>query len=325
MRFTDYLSKNEPIALKVLSGAFSGGRVPHAFLLAGEPGLPLKEAAYFIAESLVCEHPSPLADESCRNCERIRKGNYADFLFLDGSVSSIKKEDVQAVLGDFSRTPVEARGVMVYVIHLVENMTPEAVNSLLKFLEEPPSGCYAILTSENVGRVLPTIVSRSETIRFIKAPYEEVVHEAVSLGVEAKDACLLALSLNSGELVKEEAESEAWPERKKLYEEAMGDFAREKDEGLYRFEKIVVPAFAKKEDARALLLVLSSLLRDALLAKEGVAPRLSAYATMINAIGRERKHLSASLQKALEARSELDLNMAPALVLSCLARAVYED
>ena len=79
------------------------------------------------------------------------------------------------------------------------------------------------------------------------------------------------------------------------------------------------------EHARALLLVLSSLLRDALLAKEGVAPRLSAYATMIDAIGRERKHLSASLQKALEARSELDLNMAPALVLSCLARAVYED
>ena len=77
MRFIDYLRKTQPIALKVLTGAFSSGRLAHAYLLAGEPGLPLKEAAYFLAESFLCEHPAPLACESCKATSRKRRSNAA--------------------------------------------------------------------------------------------------------------------------------------------------------------------------------------------------------------------------------------------------------
>ena len=325
MRFIDYLRKTQPIALKVLTGAFSSGRLAHAYLLAGEPGLPLKEAAYFLAESFLCERPAPLACESCKTCERVRRGGYADFLFVDGSLSSIKKETIQAVMGDFSKTPLERRGIMVYVIHLVENMTVEAVNSLLKFLEEPPKGCYAILTSENLARVLPTIISRSETIRFVKAPYDDVVKDAVSLGVKEDDAALMALFLNDGELIKEAVAENDYLEKKALYEEAMTDIGREKGEGLYRFEKVLLSPFAKKEDARRLLILIAAVLKDAALLQEGMEPKMAPYAKIIKLIGENRYHLPASLREALLARSELDMNMAPNLVIDHLARFIYKD
>ena len=41
---------------------------------------------------------------------------------------------------------------------------PEAMNTLLKTLEEPVPGIYAILTCENMNRVLPTIISRCMVI-----------------------------------------------------------------------------------------------------------------------------------------------------------------
>ena len=37
-------------------------------------------------------------------------------------------------------------------MHNVENMTTEAINALLKFLEEPSPNVYAFLTTTNAGR-----------------------------------------------------------------------------------------------------------------------------------------------------------------------------
>mgnify|MGYP002233092403 CR=1 FL=1 len=46
----------------------------------------------------------------------------------------------------------------------IENSTVEAMNSLLKVLEEPIAGVYAIFTCQNLNRVLPTIQSRCQVI-----------------------------------------------------------------------------------------------------------------------------------------------------------------
>ena len=45
-------------------------------------------------------------------------------------------------------------------------MNASAANSLLKFLEEPPGDFLAILETEAVGRILPTIQSRCQTLHF---------------------------------------------------------------------------------------------------------------------------------------------------------------
>ena len=52
---------------------------------------------------------------------------------------------------------------------------------------------------------------------------------------------------------------------------------------------------------------------------------MAPYAKIIKLIGENRYHLPASLREALLARSELDMNMAPNLVIDHLARFIYKD
>ena len=48
----------------------------------------------------------------------------------------------------------------MYVIEDVDKSSPQAMNSFLKFLEEPESNIVAILTTSNINKVLETIKSR---------------------------------------------------------------------------------------------------------------------------------------------------------------------
>ena len=51
------------------------------------------------------------------------------------------------------------------IIH-ADRMTVNAANSLLKFLEEPFQQTFAILVTEQIQRILPTIFSRCQSLSF---------------------------------------------------------------------------------------------------------------------------------------------------------------
>jgi DNA polymerase-3 subunit delta' len=82
---------------------------------------------------------------------------------INGYTDNIKKEDILNVINQFAKTTVEARGIKIYVIYGIEYASSQAVNSLLKFLEEPPANTYAILTTRAINLLLPTIRSRCQT------------------------------------------------------------------------------------------------------------------------------------------------------------------
>ncbi len=58
----------------------------------------------------------------------------------------------------------------VFLIPNAEQMTPQATNSLLKLLEEPPTGWVFILTSGDSSLLLPTLLSRCQVIRLRPFP-----------------------------------------------------------------------------------------------------------------------------------------------------------
>jgi DNA polymerase-3 subunit delta' len=53
----------------------------------------------------------------------------------------------------------------VIFIPEAENLNPESQNALLKTLEEPGEGNYLILTTTNISKLLPTIISRCQKIK----------------------------------------------------------------------------------------------------------------------------------------------------------------
>ena len=69
---------------------------------------------------------------------------------------------------------------------LVDDLTEQAQNALLKSLEEPPEYVTFILLSNHVHALLPTIRSRCVQLRFGRVSAPEIVHTLVDRGYDAE-------------------------------------------------------------------------------------------------------------------------------------------
>lgn len=83
----------------------------------------------------------------------------------------------------------------VVIVREAGDMTLEAQNAFLKLLEEPPSDSTIILVAKEQSRLLPTILSRCQRIRFSPISSEQVQawlvqHQKLAQAVAAKIAQL---------------------------------------------------------------------------------------------------------------------------------------
>jgi hypothetical protein len=73
-----------------------------------------------------------------------------------------------------SGTPIAGER-RVLLVEGVDRASEQAQNALLKALEEPSARQMFVLVAEDIGRVLPTIVSRSQLLRIGAVPRHELV------------------------------------------------------------------------------------------------------------------------------------------------------
>lgn len=152
-------------AQETLAAFVNGGRFPHALLLEGPEGSGRRTFAWEIAAALFCrgEH-KPCG--SCNQCRKVLEQNHPDVEYYggDGSRRSFHIDTIRQLRQNAWLLPGEAP-CRVCVLCGAENMTDQAQNALLKILEEPPEHTVFILTAENRAMLLPTILSRVQTIR----------------------------------------------------------------------------------------------------------------------------------------------------------------
>ncbi len=323
MAIGNYVKEKQPFVYKTFSNALVSSRLAHSYLLLGESGTPLKETAVYLAKSILCDHGNPLADEACITCSRIDKGEYPDYVLCDGEAASIKKDDIATLVASFQQTALERKGIMVYVIHLVENMTTEAVNALLKFLEEPPEHAYAILTTENESKVLPTIISRCQSIRLILYPREKVVEEALGLGVEPLDAELFSHFYNDAELLKEKAQDEEAILVKELLSRSIKAFANEEAYARYIMEKDIAPLLNKKPLLRYYVDALAIAFEDVVRIQSGSPVHLNSLKNDLQEVSDNFEKASACLSSILSLRGEIELNIPAGFLLTHLTYLLY--
>lgn len=160
------LQKVQPVVYQILKNSFERDKVNHAYLLTGSDHTQLMQIAILMAQSLVCEHPDVLACSHCDSCLRVVKNLYSDGVIINSFPSSIKKEEILQLQSDLANTALEQAQKKYAIIHHIEHSSAEAANSLLKFIEEPQSSSLTIiLTTTDENSVLPTIRSRSQSIR----------------------------------------------------------------------------------------------------------------------------------------------------------------
>jgi DNA polymerase-3 subunit delta' len=89
---------------------------------------------------------------------------HPDFMLLDAGDAEITMALAQDFINRLSLKPFVAKR-KVAIINNAENLNPQSSNALLKTLEEPSLSAVIILIGSG-RRILPTIVSRCQTLRF---------------------------------------------------------------------------------------------------------------------------------------------------------------
>lgn len=149
----------------ILKNAIKNKNVSHAYIFEGSNLIGKRSMAKVFAKTLLCKEQGIEPCEKCSACIQFDGENHPDFYQIKPSGNSFKKEQIEDLQKKIKNKPYE--GIrQVYILEDSEKMTQEAQNSFLKTLEEPPSYAIIIMTTQNSRAMLPTIISRSQTIRF---------------------------------------------------------------------------------------------------------------------------------------------------------------
>ena len=330
MQVERYLKTYQPVIYQTFLNSLQKDQLSHAYLIAGNNGAPLLDVATFFAKSILCDDPSPLACNSCITCLRVDDGNYPDFFVFDGSKATIKKEAVTTIESAFEKKAFENKGIRVYILHLIENMTTEAINSILKFLEEPGQKVYAFLTTNNENLVLPTIISRCQMLRLKLIDKQIVIKTAVEEGVDKKDAELLSYFYNDGELIKEiiddQESNEAFFAAKNCFEEVIQALAEgDANDIIYHSQSNVVNKIKTKESCRYFINMLVMAFEDMISVKNQKSVFLESYATIIETLAGKLSHLDESLIELLKCSGVINVNVNIPLLIDHLFHTIVKE
>lgn len=164
-------------AERALLEAYQSGRIPHAWLIGGPPGIGKATLCYRLAR-FVLARPDPTepavraatslavgADHPV--ARRIAVQAQHDLKAIERVINPdtgklytvIRVEDIRRTVSFFGSTAGEG-GWRIAIVDSVDELAREGANALLKVLEEPPARTLLLLVSHSPGRELPTIRSR---------------------------------------------------------------------------------------------------------------------------------------------------------------------
>ena len=252
MRFSGCVGHDKPIG--IINSFIESGRLSGAYIFSGPEGIGKKMVAKMAARELNGategrEHP--------------------DLHIIDRGNSQIKIEDIRVMQHQASLRPYEGK-MNIFIIDNAHRLNPEAANSLLKLLEEPPGDCLFILVTHKPQSIFKTVLSRCKIIKFTPLARADLESFLISehsldrqsahfLAYYAEGRLGLALKLKDSRLAGEKnrmLDSFLFPEQ-----------ASDRDRPLQ-----------DKEEIRAFLNILASWFRDIYLLKSGLGQREAIHA-----------------------------------------------
>jgi DNA polymerase-3 subunit delta' len=154
-------------AISFLLNSYRQQKISHAYLFLGPQGVGRALVARFLAKLLNCDSRGDFPCLECVSCRKIDNNNHPDIFWIRPEEGSrgIKIEAIRELQERISLKPYEGR-FKIFILEEADYLLEDSANCLLKILEEPPPGSVLILIASNINRIVPTIVSRCQIIKF---------------------------------------------------------------------------------------------------------------------------------------------------------------
>jgi DNA polymerase-3 subunit delta' len=175
-----------------LLDAWNSGRMPHAWLIGGIPGIGKATLAFRFARFALSQDsdgsgsslfgdPLPATtlqtDPDSPIFRRVAAAGHADLLTIErqfdpkrGRLKTDIAVDDARKIGPFLRLTAAEGGWRVVVLDGADRLNNHGQNAILKILEEPPTRTLLLVVTENPGGLLPTIRSRCRKLMLDPLP-----------------------------------------------------------------------------------------------------------------------------------------------------------
>lgn len=184
---------------KALTNAIELGKIAHAYLFCGPRGTGKTSSARILAKSLNCVNgPTVKPCGVCPSCVDITNSTPIDVIEIDAA-SNRGVEDARNILEKIQYVAVNGK-YKIYIIDEVHMLTPQAFNTLLKTLEEPPENVIFILATTEPQKVLETIVSRCQRFDFRRITTDDIIGHLKKIAkledIKIEDEALFTIAKN---------------------------------------------------------------------------------------------------------------------------------
>ncbi len=154
------------IQINLIKNLIQKNQFPNSLILSGQKGigksLIAKNTAYCLVGCIKLDELININEVTSHNILFICKDN------LEGKKQSkqlMYRDDI-AHISSFFKTKNETANKRICIIDAIDDLSLDAINSLLKIIEEPNINSHFIFISHDNKKLLPTIISRSFQIKF---------------------------------------------------------------------------------------------------------------------------------------------------------------
>lgn len=180
----DNYKDKQDLIYNLMIRAINNDKISHAYLIESNKNITVDDFVLAIVKTIVCpnHYTNFTLCNDCHLCDRIDDGNFTELKIIEPDGLWIKKEQLLDLQDEFTKKGVENEK-RIYIIKNCDRMNGQAANSLLKFLEEPVDNIYAFLITDNINRVLKTIVSRCQilTMKSEKENFDKTIQSLANL------------------------------------------------------------------------------------------------------------------------------------------------
>ncbi|WP_373999105.1 ATP-binding protein [Bdellovibrio bacteriovorus] len=303
-RLLDFVLGHQDIIAKLVA-SFEQGKPGQTYLFVGPAGIGKKLTAKGLAQALACPQ-SPRGCGKCPSCFRMAQGTHEGLKIIEPSGAQIKMEQAREVIEFLSLKSLS--GNRVIIIDQAQNLNPQAANSLLKTLEEPPEGTFFFLIAPSVAGLMQTIRSRSRIVQF-----KPLTSEDLQKKVKAP-AWALRAARGSFEKLAQLQEGPELELRQKSVE-MLNLFLTDTD---FLLNETWRTEFKDRAQGQRLISYWVSFMKDAIYLQEGAKTQITNLdqAPIIKTLAEyNREFLLALMQKSLQVEQSFGANRDPQLVM----------